>query len=84
MLSIFNRKTNNELESIIKRLEANRANNYKDNAQSNLKELEMRFSELSSQKALSAKQTSHYAELIGNYKKDLKEFSHKDQKPYWT
>ena len=84
MLSIFKRKTHNELEAIINKLEANRANNYKDNAQSNLKELELRFSELSSQNALSAKQTTHYAALIDHYKNALKEFSHKDQKPYWT
>ena len=84
MINIFNRTTHPELEAIIKRLEANRANNYKDNAQSNLKELEIRFSELSSQNKLSAKQATHYTMLINNYKSDLKEFSHKDQKPYWT
>ena len=39
-MRLFKSKKEKELDNIIKRLEMNMSNNYKDNAQDNLKELE--------------------------------------------
>ena len=39
-MGLFKSKAEKELDSIIQRLEMNMSNNYKDNAQDNLKELE--------------------------------------------
>lgn len=75
---------NKELESIIFRLEANMSNNYKDNAQDNLKELDKRLGELKESGKLSGKQLEKYEKLLADYKVRMKEFTHKDQKPYWT
>ncbi|MCQ2542227.1 MAG: hypothetical protein MJ112_08025 [Lachnospiraceae bacterium] len=75
---------NKELEGIIFKLEANMSNNYKDNAQDNLKELEKKFEELIAEGKLSTKKTDIYKKLIEDYKVRMKDFTHKDQKPYWT
>lgn len=75
---------NKELEGIIFRLEANMSNNYKDNAQDNLKELINKFEELKGSGKLSAKKALYYEAQIEDYKVRMKDFTHKDQKPYWT
>lgn len=73
-------KEKKELDAIILRIEANMANNYKDAAQEALKELESRLavSELKESKK------AEYESRLSAYKEKMKEFTHKDQKPYWT
>ncbi len=39
---------------------------------------------MSEKNALKDRQKAHYESLLDNYKERLKEFRHKDQKPYWT
>lgn len=73
-----------ELEIILARMQANKENNYKDAAQQDLKELAERFSELSAQGKLSAKQKAYYESKLSGCQVELKGYSHKDQKPYWT
>lgn len=73
-----------DLENIIFRLEANMSNNYKDNAQDNLRELEKKFEELKNAGKLSSKKIDLYQKMIDDYKVRMKDFTHKDQKPYWT
>lgn len=80
----FQSKKQSELESIIRSLVANMSNNYKDNAQSNLKELQEKYKELLDLGKLNEKQKAYYDEIIGIYVGEMKEFTHKDQKPYWT
>ena len=70
---------NKELEMIIMRIESNMANNYKDAAQEALKELEEKVMNGD----LGEKQKSHYELRLFEYKEKMKEFTHKDQKPYW-
>lgn len=79
MFSFF-RKTNKELDQIISRLEANMSNNYKDAAQDNFREFEEKINELD----LSDAQKKVYSAKLEDYRSRLKEFTHKDQKPYWT
>ena len=84
MLSIFQRSTKTELEDIIRSLESNRANNYKDNAQADYKKLVKVFEELKSDNKLNDKQISRYGQIISEYKSMLNKYTHKDQTPYWT
>ena len=75
-----NNKKKKELDAIVLRVEANMANNYKDAAQEALKELEERlFNE-----ELKEKDRAYYEIKVSSYKEKMKEFTHKDQKPYWT
>lgn len=83
MFNMFSSK-NKELEEIIKSLEANRSNNYKDNAQSCLKELKSRYSELIGSNKLNSKQEKYYSSLIKSYEETMTGYSHKEQTPYWT
>lgn len=77
-------KTCQELECIISRLEANKSNNYKDAAQSDFKELEEAFLQMKEENKLSEKQKTFYETKLSAYRAELKGYSHKDQKPFWT
>ena len=81
---LFGNKKNPELEGIIARLESNMANNYKDAAQADFKELEGIYGKLVSAGKLNDVQKSQYEGVIDGYREKLKKYSHKDQKPYWT
>lgn len=88
MLSIFKKKKpigkNKQLDEIIQGIEMNQSNNYKDAAQQGLKELEAGFEELKASGKLSEKQVVYYEERLETFRKEMKEFTHKDQKPYWV
>ena len=73
-----------ELEDVIFRMEANISNNYKDAAQSNLKEFEEKLGVLGAAGKLNEKQKVRYDSLLSEYKERMKKFTHKDQTPYWT
>lgn len=77
-------RTNRELELLVERIASNVANNYKDAAQDYLRRFESRFEELKEEGKLNRRQTERYGALLSDYKGRMKEFSHKDQKPYWT
>lgn len=77
-------KKNKQLEEIIQRLKMNAANNYKDAAQLNLKEFESAFTALQKAGKLSEGQQSYYQEKLSEFRKQMKNFSHKDQKPTWV
>ena len=80
----FGNKKNPKLEGIIAKLESNMANNYKDAAQADFKDLENVYGELVSSGELNDKQKSQYDVVLEGYREKLKKYSHKDQKPYWT
>ena len=84
MFDILKRSKNSALEDVLQRLNMNMSNNYKDAAQSNLKEFEELLTELSGSGKLNEKQKNHYEGLLKEYKEKMKEYSHKDQKPYWV
>ncbi len=68
---------------LISSIEMNMANNYKDNAQSDLADLEKAFREFVTEGKLSEKERVNYERTVGTYRERLKGYSHKDQKPYW-
>ena len=76
-------KSVQELESIIAEITMNMQNNYKDAAQSALKELEERYNQMAEEGKLSEVQKEEYGVKITSFQERLKEYSHKDQKPYW-
>ena len=80
----FKSKNHSELDSIIRSLEMNKANNYKDNAQECYSDLRRRFEELESEGKLNSKQIANYQAIIDSYAHELKGYTHKDQTPYWT
>ena len=77
-------KKNKDLEAIIARIDSNVANNYKDAAQQALKEFEKKLAEMAEAGVLPEKQLMEYEARLSEYKTRMKEFTHKDQKPYWT
>ncbi len=83
-MGLFKSKYERELETYIDRINMNMSNNYKDNAQAALKELEARYEELKAAGALKAKDAAMFETQIGIYRNRLKGYTHKDQKPYWT
>ena len=83
-MGLFKSRAEKELDGIIQRLAMNMSNNYKDNAQSDLKELEAAFIALRDGGSLKEKVISKYESVIGSYREKMKGYSHKDQKPYWT
>ena len=74
---------NKELEELIRKLQSNCENNYKDAAQENLKQLEEKYAALREQQALSEKQIRYYDEILAGYRERMQKFTHKDQTPYW-
>ena len=82
-MSLFKSKAEKELDDIIQRLEMNMSNNYKDNAQENLKEFEINLNELRYSEKINEKVFSKYESIRDSYKEKMKGYSHKDQKPYW-
>ena len=82
-MGLFKSKAEKELDSIIQRLEMNMSNNYKDNAQDNLKELEANVNAMRGSQSLKQSALSRYESILDSYKENMKGYSHKDQKPYW-
>ena len=59
------------------------SNNYKDNAQADLKELEEKMAGMRTTGVLKPKARSKYDTILADLKKKMTGYSHKDQKPYW-
>lgn len=73
-----------ELETMIDRIHSNMANNYKDAAQDYFKKYESRLKELKESGSLKEKQIAHYESVLEDLRYQMRGFTHKDQKPYWT
>ena len=82
-MGLFKTKYERQLDMIMTRLEMNMSNNYKDNAQMNLKELEEAFARMKEAGQLKGASLEKYDRIINGYIEKLKGYSHKDQKPYW-
>lgn len=82
-MGLFKSKEEIRLESIIRSLEMNMSNNYKDNAQSDLRDFENLFEQLKSEKKLKEKVVKKYEMILDEYRTRMNGFTHKDQKPYW-
>ena len=75
---------NKQLDAIVQRIEMNVSNNYKDAAQSGLRELEDELKRLEDTGKLNDKQKKYYGERLASFKEQMKNFTHKDQKPTWV
>lgn len=84
MLSFLKSSKKSELETLVARIQMNMENNYKDAAQLNLAEFEKLFYELKDNGKLNDKQIKNYEGILESLKVRMKNFTHKDQKPYWT
>lgn len=76
--------SNKQLEEILQRIQMNVSNNYKDAAQLNLREFEDKIRELEERKELNTAQKAYYEGKLQDFKAQMKNFTHKDQKPFWT
>lgn len=79
-----NNGKNKQLEEIIQRIQMNVENNYKDAAQLNLKELEETLEQLKKAGKLKDAQLAYYEDRLQDLRARMKNFTHKDQKPYWV
>ena len=85
MLRFFrNKNRNKELDHAIYKIQMNMENNYKDAAQMNLKEFEECFRKLENAGKLNEGQKVYYEEQLEQLQRNLKNFTHQDQKPYWV
>ena len=82
-MGLFKSKAEKELDFIIKNIEMNMANNYKDAAQSGLKDLETAITALRESGKAKPEVLSRYGTILDGFKMRLKGYTHKDQKPYW-
>lgn len=62
----------------------NVSNNYKDAAQQNLAEFENALKDLEASGTLDSTLQAYYEDILQNLKTQMKNFTHKDQKPYWS
>lgn len=83
-MGLFKSSEEKLLDSIIKRVEVNMQNNYKDNAQSAFAEFEAAFESYRTSGKLKGKSLEKYTAIHDEYAEKLKGYTHKDQKPYWT
>lgn len=81
---LFKSKAEKELDELIKRINMNMSNNYKDAAQSNLSDFEAKLKTLEESGKLSESVKNKYEKILADYKERMKGYTHKDQKPYWT
>lgn len=77
-------KYERQLDSLMMKIDTNMSNNYKDNAQADMRELEVTFRQYSEQGVLKEKTRIYYEKQLELYREKLKGYTHKDQKPYWT
>ena len=75
---------NKQLDELIQRIQMNVSNNYKDAAQMNLKEFEGMLTALEEAGKLNGKQKVYYQDRLAVFKEQMKNFTHKDQKPTWV
>ena len=82
-MGLFKSKAEKELDAVIRRLEMNMSNNYKDNAQDDLKELETMVDAFKTLGTVKPGALTKYEGILDDLKEKMKGYSHKDQKPYW-
>ena len=82
-MGLFKSKAEKELDGIIQRLNMNMSNNYKDNAQDDLKDLETTINAFRTLGTVKPGILTKYDGILDELKEKMKGYSHKDQKPYW-
>lgn len=82
-MGLFKSKAEKELDAIIQRLNMNMSNNYKDNAQDDLRELEAEIDRLRSSGDIKPHALEKYCGILDGLREKMKGYSHREQKPYW-
>ena len=82
-MGLFFRKTHPDLERLLRELEMDMSNNYKDNAQDDFAALEEAYNGLIDEGKLSKRQQEHYDGRLRELRAILKGYTHKDQKAVW-
>lgn len=77
-------RKNKQLDAILQSIEMNVSNNYKDAAQSGLKDFETELIRLEENGGIKGKSKDYYEERLSSLKEQMKNFTHKDQKPTWV
>lgn len=75
---------NKQLDAIIQRIEMNVSNNYKDAAQTGLQEFAESLHKLEVEGKIKEKQKQYYEDKLAAFQEQMKNFTHKDQKPTWV
>lgn len=83
-MGLFKSASEKQMDALMAKIDMNMSNNYKDNAQMDLKEFEELFAEVKASGKLNPKKVAKYESYLGDYQARLKGYTHKDQKPYWT
>ena len=83
-MGLFKSRYEKDMDEAIKRLEMNMSNNYKDAAQSNLKEFEELFRKYCEDGVLTDKVKAAYGQKLTEYQTKMQGYTHKDQKPFCT
>lgn len=83
MQKLANNKYYKQLDEIIGRMEMNMSNNYKDAAQQDLKEFGELLKEMKETEKISKGQLSYYENKFSMFQEKMKNYTHKDQKPFW-
>lgn len=83
-IQLFQAGHNKALNELLVRIDMNMSNNYKDNAQDNFKDFCKLLNELDASGKIKGKQKEYYVKKREEYSAKLKDYTHKDQKPYWT
>lgn len=80
---LFQNKYQKQLNELLNRIQMNFENNYKDAAQMNLKEYEELLTEFINSNKIKESGRQYYESKLNYYKEQMKQFTHKDQKPKW-
>ena len=84
LLKKKSKNRNKELDAALQKIQNNMENNYKDAAQINLKEFEELFQKMKQSGTLKEEQIVCYEQELADLHQKMKNFTHQDQKPYWT
>ena len=85
-MPLFHRKSAEEkqLDAVIRELQVNMSNNYKDNAVACFREFSEMLAKFREAGALRPKDEERYEAIRADYEKKMVGYSHNAQKPYWT
>ena len=72
-------KKNKDIEQLLKILEMDASNNYKDSVQEDIRRVEAEIQSQASIGKLNEKQKAHYETVIQDLKQKYQHFTHKDQ-----
>ncbi|MCR5507270.1 MAG: hypothetical protein K6F34_01150 [Lachnospiraceae bacterium] len=83
-MGLFKSRAEIELDGIIRQIDMNMSNNYKDAAQDGLKEFASMVDDMKRSGKVKPKVLARYESMLDEYKAKMQGYTHKDQKPFWT